>query len=204
VGVAETSPCKQSHPLSHGHVSRCSRDRRPQDQMKKRVTHNKDPDSKRQRPQSGENPPSTPTELKGSSDTGPKAENLNPESQRLQGADINAPPASLSGNQRLFSPQQKGMIVEPVPRLQSALLALFIAVIALDACPAFFRTLDRAKSAIDPLVDVTGLCRAAGSCSPPMSTKLIRGCRLKFCSLTARRCAGIRRTGPSLPRSIGS
>ena len=49
------------------------------------------------------------------------------------------------------------MIVEPVPRLQSALLALFIAVIALDACPAFFRTLDRAKSAIDPLVDVTGL-----------------------------------------------
>ena len=47
--------------------------------------------------------------------------------------------------------------MEPVPRLQSALLALFIAVIALDACPAFFRTLDRAKSAIDPLVDVTGL-----------------------------------------------
>lgn len=126
--------------------------------MKKPRTHNEDPNSKSQRPQNGENPPSTPAiqELK-ESDTGRKDEDLNSETQRLQGADTNAPPASLSGNQRLFSPQQKGMIVEPVPRLQSALLALFIAVIALDACPAFFRTLDRAKSAIDPLVDVTGL-----------------------------------------------
>ena len=64
--------------------------------MKKPRTHNEDPNSKSQRPENAESPPSTPAtqELK-ESDTGRKDEDPNSESQRLQGADTNAPPASL-------------------------------------------------------------------------------------------------------------
>ena len=61
------------------------------------MTHNEAPSSKSQGRQNGEDRLSTPPttqELKGS-DAGSKAENLNPESQRLEGTDINAPPASL-------------------------------------------------------------------------------------------------------------
>lgn len=42
-------------------------------------------------------------------------------------------------------------------RFRSCLLAIFIAIITIDAAPPFSKSFGRVKDAIDPLVDVTGL-----------------------------------------------